>query len=206
MDNGLFLPPKKRYTLYIRKKNINTYQSDNCVPELIKSEEQQKSGYVQKVVQKPHVITHTETEKQKDQISTITKYEEYQMTILEAAYLASNNPSVQIQNFLAELTGLTMDKIRKWFNHKNNKLRTYRNIKNKCSQKPISPIHKKNKQSRKHFNDKQLLALNSLYKLTHYPSTDEKRELANKINLTIRQVQVWFQNKRASEKHKISNC
>merc|ERR1719446_577947 len=42
--------------------------------------------------------------------------------------------------------------------------------------------------------------LESVYAVEPFPGLDTRRELARKLNVSARQVQVWFQNKRQRER------
>ncbi|TDL18314.1 hypothetical protein BD410DRAFT_793362 [Rickenella mellea] len=54
------------------------------------------------------------------------------------------------------------------------------------------------KRKRKRADQWQLKALNDVYARTAFPSTEERRELAKKLDMSPRGVQIWFQNKRDS--------
>ncbi|KAH9931118.1 homeobox-domain-containing protein [Epithele typhae] len=57
---------------------------------------------------------------------------------------------------------------------------------------PAEPIKKK----RKRADPEQLKVLNETYNRTAFPSTEERMELAQKLGMSARSVQIWFQNKR----------
>ncbi|KAI0743569.1 hypothetical protein C8Q80DRAFT_848427 [Daedaleopsis nitida] len=57
---------------------------------------------------------------------------------------------------------------------------------------PIEPVKKK----RKRADAEQLKVLNETYNRTAFPSTEERIELAKKLGMSARSVQIWFQNKR----------
>ncbi|OCH95178.1 homeobox-domain-containing protein [Obba rivulosa] len=57
---------------------------------------------------------------------------------------------------------------------------------------PEQPIKKK----RKRADPEQLKVLNETYARTAFPSTEERVELARKLGMSARSVQIWFQNKR----------
>lgn len=62
---------------------------------------------------------------------------------------------------------------------------------------------KAEKSKRAKFTDEQLAALNDLFgKVSNFPSKGLREEIALKHNLEAREVQVWFQNKRRTLKHK----
>ncbi|KAI0785613.1 hypothetical protein C8Q75DRAFT_722765 [Abortiporus biennis] len=64
------------------------------------------------------------------------------------------------------------------------------------SPEPISePTIKK---KRKRADAEQLKVLNETYNRTAFPSTEERIELAKKLGMSARSVQIWFQNKRQS--------
>ncbi|KAF7792402.1 hypothetical protein EIP86_003439 [Pleurotus ostreatoroseus] len=59
-------------------------------------------------------------------------------------------------------------------------------------QEPEVPVKKK----RKRADAEQLKVLNETYNRTAFPSTEERIELAKKLGMSARSVQIWFQNKR----------
>lgn len=52
------------------------------------------------------------------------------------------------------------------------------------------------KKKRKRADAEQLKVLNDTYNRTAFPSTEERAELAKRLNMSARSVQIWFQNKR----------
>jgi homeobox protein YOX1/YHP1 len=54
------------------------------------------------------------------------------------------------------------------------------------------------KKKRKRADAGQLKVLNETYGRTAFPSTEERAELARKLDMSARSVQIWFQNKRQS--------
>ncbi|WWC73671.1 uncharacterized protein I206_107643 [Kwoniella pini CBS 10737] len=56
------------------------------------------------------------------------------------------------------------------------------------------------KAPRKRADDSQLAILSDIFEKTAYPSTDERDELARKLGMTSRSVQIWFQNRRRAVK------
>jgi len=54
------------------------------------------------------------------------------------------------------------------------------------------------KKKRKRADAAQLKVLNETYGRTAFPSTEERAELARKLDMSARSVQIWFQNKRQS--------
>jgi homeobox protein YOX1/YHP1 len=54
------------------------------------------------------------------------------------------------------------------------------------------------KKKRKRADANQLKVLNETYNRTAFPSTEERAELARKLDMSARSVQIWFQNKRQS--------
>ncbi|PCH43762.1 homeobox-domain-containing protein [Wolfiporia cocos MD-104 SS10] len=52
------------------------------------------------------------------------------------------------------------------------------------------------KKKRKRADAEQLKVLNETYARTAFPSTEERAELAKRLNMSARSVQIWFQNKR----------
>ncbi|KAI9293018.1 hypothetical protein K502DRAFT_294442, partial [Neoconidiobolus thromboides FSU 785] len=53
------------------------------------------------------------------------------------------------------------------------------------------------KVKRKRIDGRQLAHLLALFELNDAPSFEVREEVAAKINMTNREVQVWFQNRRA---------
>lgn len=68
------------------------------------------------------------------------------------------------------------------------------------SQEPVSvlttPEEPVIKKKRKRADAAQLKVLNETYARTAFPSTEERAELARKLDMSARSVQIWFQNKR----------
>ncbi|WWD20344.1 hypothetical protein CI109_104820 [Kwoniella shandongensis] len=56
------------------------------------------------------------------------------------------------------------------------------------------------KAPRKRADDGQLAILNKVFENTWYPSTEERDDLARKLGMTSRSVQIWFQNRRRAIK------
>ena len=56
------------------------------------------------------------------------------------------------------------------------------------------------KAPRKRADDTQLAILNDVFERTAYPSTEEREELARRLGMTSRSVQIWFQNRRRAVK------
>ncbi|WWD04340.1 hypothetical protein V865_002409 [Kwoniella europaea PYCC6329] len=56
------------------------------------------------------------------------------------------------------------------------------------------------KAPRKRADDSQLAILNEVFEKTAYPSTEERDNLARKLGMTSRSVQIWFQNRRRAVK------
>ncbi|KIK99054.1 hypothetical protein PAXRUDRAFT_823153 [Paxillus rubicundulus Ve08.2h10] len=54
------------------------------------------------------------------------------------------------------------------------------------------------KKKRKRADTAQLKVLNETYSRTAFPSTEERADLAKKLDMSARSVQIWFQNKRQS--------
>ncbi|KAI8883216.1 hypothetical protein K501DRAFT_133140, partial [Backusella circina FSU 941] len=53
---------------------------------------------------------------------------------------------------------------------------------------------------RQRFPRDQLKALESLYNSNKKPSYEDKRRISLKYGITIKRVQIWFQNRRAKDK------
>ncbi|OSD06902.1 homeobox-domain-containing protein [Trametes coccinea BRFM310] len=61
---------------------------------------------------------------------------------------------------------------------------------------PDPPQQEPVKKKRKRADAEQLKVLNETYNKTAFPSTEERNELAKKLGMSSRSVQIWFQNKR----------
>ncbi|KAH7322335.1 hypothetical protein B0J17DRAFT_723501 [Rhizoctonia solani] len=56
------------------------------------------------------------------------------------------------------------------------------------------------KPKRRRANAAQLQLLNDTYTRTMFPTTEERADIARRINMTPRQVQIWFQNRRQASR------
>ncbi|KAJ1305704.1 hypothetical protein OPQ81_010439 [Rhizoctonia solani] len=56
------------------------------------------------------------------------------------------------------------------------------------------------KPKRRRANAAQLQLLNDTYARTMFPTTEERADIARRINMTPRQVQIWFQNRRQASR------
>ncbi|CAE6427263.1 unnamed protein product [Rhizoctonia solani] len=56
------------------------------------------------------------------------------------------------------------------------------------------------KPKRRRANAAQLKLLNDTYSRTMFPTTEERADIARRINMTPRQVQIWFQNRRQASR------
>lgn len=54
------------------------------------------------------------------------------------------------------------------------------------------------KPKRKRASSAQLAALRQVFQQTPFPSTEMRRRLAKSLGMTVRSVQIWFQNQRQS--------
>ncbi|KZT01767.1 homeobox, partial [Laetiporus sulphureus 93-53] len=52
------------------------------------------------------------------------------------------------------------------------------------------------KKKRKQADPEQLKVLCETYNRTAFPSTEERADIARRLNMSARSVQIWFQNKR----------
>lgn len=57
------------------------------------------------------------------------------------------------------------------------------------------------KPKRKRANQSQLSALRAVYAETAFPSSEQRRVLAQQLKMTPRSVQIWFQNQRQMDRH-----
>lgn len=58
------------------------------------------------------------------------------------------------------------------------------------------------KKKRKRASGKQLETLNMVYARTAFPTTEERHELARQLDMSPRSVQIWFQNRRQSQRER----
>lgn len=66
--------------------------------------------------------------------------------------------------------------------------------------RPTSPLpHNLLKPAVRIFSDDNVEELKHHYKRNQYPSVNKREQLAAKFGTTPRQIQIWFQNKRARE-------
>lgn len=56
------------------------------------------------------------------------------------------------------------------------------------------------KRKRTKLSDEQLSILEDSYRMNHHPSTEIKETMAVKIGIPVKNVQIWFQNRRAKDK------
>ncbi|KAG8965793.1 hypothetical protein FRC03_000164 [Tulasnella sp. 419] len=61
------------------------------------------------------------------------------------------------------------------------------------------------KPKRKRADATQLRVLNEVYARTAFPSTEERAELAKRLGMSPRQVQIWFQNRRQNARQSRAN-
>ncbi|KAG8862482.1 hypothetical protein FRB96_001553 [Tulasnella sp. 330] len=65
---------------------------------------------------------------------------------------------------------------------------------------PPSSTSSQPKPKRRRADPSQLRVLNEVYARTAFPSTEERADLGRQLNMTPRQVQIWFQNRRQNAK------
>ncbi|KAI9204013.1 uncharacterized protein BJ171DRAFT_127366 [Polychytrium aggregatum] len=63
-----------------------------------------------------------------------------------------------------------------------------------------------NRKKRRRVNPEQLAILSATFERTHFPSTNERLELARRCDMTPRAVQIWFQNRRQGWKARNRNA
>ncbi|KAG9006010.1 hypothetical protein FRB93_009111 [Tulasnella sp. JGI-2019a] len=63
-----------------------------------------------------------------------------------------------------------------------------------------SGTQSQSKPKRRRADPSQLRVLNEVYARTAFPSTEERVDLGRQLNMTPRQVQIWFQNRRQNAK------
>lgn len=59
---------------------------------------------------------------------------------------------------------------------------------------------KTSKRKRTKLSEEQLSILEESYRMNHHPSSDIKETMASKIGIPVKNVQIWFQNRRAKDK------
>ncbi|EJD03130.1 uncharacterized protein FOMMEDRAFT_156503 [Fomitiporia mediterranea MF3/22] len=74
--------------------------------------------------------------------------------------------------------------------------RTHRESMQPSPQEPSPVDYPSVKKKRKRADAAQLKVLNEVYARTAFPTTEERLELANRLDMSARSVQIWFQNKR----------
>ena len=65
---------------------------------------------------------------------------------------------------------------------------------------------KRERKSRTVFTEDQLKVLESAFKCNKYARRRTRKEISRRAGLDEKQVTVWFQNRRAKDKKKISQC
>merc|ERR1711915_514198 len=60
---------------------------------------------------------------------------------------------------------------------------------------------KTSKGKRTKLTDDQLNILEESYRMNHHPSSEIKETMALKIGIPVKNVQIWFQNRRAKDKN-----
>jgi hypothetical protein len=61
------------------------------------------------------------------------------------------------------------------------------------------------KKKRKRTTSEQLIKLQQLYDISPLPSSRERIHLGQQIDMSAREVQVWFQNRRQNQKKKVAD-
>ncbi|THH07499.1 hypothetical protein EW145_g3337 [Phellinidium pouzarii] len=84
--------------------------------------------------------------------------------------------------------------------------RTPRESLNHSPQEPSPVDYPSVKKKRKRADAAQLKVLNEVYARTAFPTTEERMELAKKLDMSARSVQIWFQNKRQSTRQSRSSA
>ncbi|TDL26169.1 homeobox-domain-containing protein [Rickenella mellea] len=74
------------------------------------------------------------------------------------------------------------------------------------SPQPETPTEPVIKKKRKRADATQLKILNEVYARTAFPTTEERQELAKKLDMSARSVQIWFQNKRQANRQSRSSA
>ncbi|RDX51075.1 hypothetical protein OH76DRAFT_345425 [Lentinus brumalis] len=71
------------------------------------------------------------------------------------------------------------------------------------SMEPVAPPHALPEKRRRHkLTDQQLQRLEELYQANTHPSRDDKDALAKEIDMTLKSVMIWFQNRRQDRRRK----
>ncbi|KAL5528306.1 hypothetical protein ACEPAF_7442 [Sanghuangporus sanghuang] len=84
--------------------------------------------------------------------------------------------------------------------------RTQRESSNPSPQEPSPVEYPTVKKKRKRADAHQLKVLNEVYARTAFPTTEERLELAQRLDMSARSVQIWFQNKRQSTRQSRSSA
>ncbi|EPR79442.1 Homeobox domain protein [Spraguea lophii 42_110] len=60
---------------------------------------------------------------------------------------------------------------------------------------------KSNKRPRTKLSENQISILEDCFNLNHHPNTDLKESIAMRVGIPMKNVQIWFQNRRAKDKN-----
>ena len=112
------------------------------------------------------------------------KYSEQELMILEEAFNREKYPSFEIRRELAEKIGCPELKIYWWFNNK------------RALEGTKFPVGKRSTKSRTKLTEDHKKQLEKIYLTTQYLDTDQRRELAEKLQVGEKSVYHWFRNKR----------
>jgi hypothetical protein len=115
------------------------------------------------------------------------KIPEYESRVLQSFYKATGAiPTKEQQQAIADQLGLDLGLVYRWFNNQ----RSYR--RKKGEDVPTHPFYR---------TPEQLAALQQLYDETEgYPSTEQKYEIADHLNLKYTTICKWYERKRYTNK------
>ncbi|XP_067951640.1 homeobox protein Hox-D3-like [Watersipora subatra] len=69
----------------------------------------------------------------------------------------------------------------------------------------LRDIIENNRNRRPYYSASQIRKLESMFRVNRYPSVNDKLHLAEALNISVKQVSVWFQNRRCKEKRKVAD-
>ncbi|KAJ3224864.1 hypothetical protein HDU81_008282 [Chytriomyces hyalinus] len=75
-----------------------------------------------------------------------------------------------------------------------------------CANGPPIPLRADGKRKRVHPTREQQALLETFFQTTPKPNSKERADICNQVNINMRSVQVWFQNRRAKAKKEADSC
>jgi len=106
-------------------------------------------------------------------------------------------PSSHIREELAKKMGVSQTKIRMWFYHK---IKIW-----KRASGSDCKSESKNENKYRRFKSHELIELERIFEMNHYPDTDIRNDLAQRMGVSEVQIQRWFTRKRRKLKNYVSS-